>query len=114
MNQFSHNAKFALVIAEAADTPGGREARQNWQDFLATLNRYGWPLEHTKRIHDNTWLIPLDREMHFLGRLLDNGRSGKTLLRILFLDEEPDWIEYPPPTKHQEETPKTALDSPPQ
>ena len=99
MNEFSKNAKYALVIG-ASKASYGHDKRTEWQEFLTTLQNNARTIGETITIHDNVWLIPLDTGMRFLSALVASvGNNDKVLLRILFLDEEPDWIQYPPDAK---------------
>ncbi len=95
----SHNAKFALVIAEFRKNEHGETDAKGWSEFLADVPRLARPNQETQKIHDNVWLIPLDKGIPFLVRLFDLSNGSGILLRILFLDAEPDWIQYPPEAK---------------
>jgi hypothetical protein len=101
------NAEFALVIAErlpsgATNDPQGRE----WGNFLSTIRTSGKPPAKTKTLHENVWLIPLENGIPFLGKLIDWASTEPIRLNILFLDEEPGWIKYPPDASKPDE--KTA------
>jgi len=103
MNGFP-NAKYAIVIGEAQSSQN-YDRRRRWQEFAASVEHNAQSSADTKTIHDNVWLIPLATNMRFLGQLLEWGRMSGIVLRILFVDEEPDWVVYPKPA---EETPKDA------
>jgi hypothetical protein len=96
MNEFSNNAKFALVIAEPTKPLPGVDAVRKWKEFLYNIQTNLRPSEAILKIHENVWLIPLDTEMRFLTQLFDWAYGVEIRLRILFLDAEPNWIKYPP------------------
>ncbi len=95
----SKNAKFALVIAKARKNEHHESDAESRSEFLAKVPRLGRPNQETKTIHDNVWLIPMDTGIPFLVRLFDLSNGSDIHLRILFLDAEPDWIQYPPDIK---------------
>jgi len=95
----SKNAKFALVIAEARKNESLESDTESWSEFIAKVPKQARPNHETQRIHDNVWLIPMDTGIPFLVRLFDLSNGANILLRILFLDAEPDWIQYPPDIK---------------
>jgi hypothetical protein len=45
------------------------------------------------------WLIPVDTGLPFLGRLVQRAANDGIAIRVLFLAEEPNWLEYLPATK---------------
>ena len=100
----SKNAKFALVIAEARRNNNQETDAASWNEFVAKVPRHARPSQETHRIHDNVWLIPMDTGIPFLVRLFDLSNGANIQLRILFLDAEPDWIQYPPDIKPDEWT----------
>ncbi len=91
------NVKFAFVIAEAPKYPSATEPERTWQSFLTNVRNIQAPHEKTTTIHDNVWLIPLSTEMTFLTTLFGLANDWNIPLRILFLNDEPDWIRYPKP-----------------
>ena len=95
MNEFSKNAKFALVIGEPPKNSFREPNLEKWKDFLGCVPQFARPNKETKMIHENVWLIPLASGMRFLAQLFDLANGKNIPLRILFLDEEPDWLQYP-------------------
>ena len=95
----SKNAKFALVIAEARRNERRETDAASWNEFVAKVPQQARPNQETQTIHDNVWLIPMDTGIPFLVRLFDLSNGSDIHLRILFLDAEPDWIQYPPDIK---------------
>jgi hypothetical protein len=95
----SKNAKFALVIAEARKNEQHESDAASWSQFIAQVPKQARPSPETQTIHDNVWLIPMDTGIPFLVRLFDLSNGSGIHLRILFLDAEPDWIQYPPDIK---------------
>jgi hypothetical protein len=100
------DAKFAFVIAERKEykVGGGNEHIRQWTDFLGNVKMYSTPPEGTQKIHENVWLIPLSSGLPFLSQLIDWGGSSGVSIRILFLEEAPNWIKYPPDAKPADET----------
>jgi hypothetical protein len=94
MNVFP-NAKFALVIAEWIKNEQGSPHFGKWQEFQTNLPRFAPRNAETKMIHENVWLIPLDSGMRFLCQLFEFASGMGISLRILFLDSEPEWLQYP-------------------
>jgi hypothetical protein len=91
-----NTAKFALVIAEYSKNIHDAPDTLKWQEFLGTATLPFPTTEHSARIHENIWLIPLHSEMPFLSALFLRAHEKGIPLRVLFLDEPPDWIKYPP------------------
>jgi len=91
-------AKFAFVIAEKKGYIAGseHESTRQWQDFLGNVQRISFPPAGMQKIHENVWLIPLSNGLPFVTKLIDWGASFGVSIRILFLEEAPDWIKYPP------------------
>ncbi len=97
------NAKFALVIAGAKPMFGGPDL-DKWNSFVTSVRNNVRRVEEMLIMHDNVWLIPLETEMRILCGLLEWGIDMQIPLRILFLQSEPDWIQYPPVQKPKEES----------
>ncbi len=91
-----NNAKFALVIAGSLSHQYGGPDEGQWRSFLASIQKNVPPDEGTLRIRENVWQIPLDTGMPFLSKLFDWASGMRIPMHILFLDEKPDWIQYPP------------------
>jgi hypothetical protein len=92
---FSQNAKFALVIAEEPPLSPDPSER-NWGNFMDNVPNKGPLSQGNELIHNNVWLIPLSTGLPFLGKLTGLATVWKIPLRVLFLEEKPDWILYPP------------------
>ena len=90
--------KLAFVIAAYPKEPtlNGRESRENWLDFVGNLQRHGRPPAGMQTLHDNVWLIPLANGLPFLNELIQLGHSYSVPINILFLEDAPTWITYPP------------------
>ena len=91
----SKNAKFAFVIAEHPKNEYGEVDKRKWQEFLASAKPNEKKGKGTLTIHENVWQIPLDTELPFLSHLCEWAIPMKIPLRILFLNEPPEWIQYP-------------------
>jgi hypothetical protein len=98
MNEFANNAKFALVIVERPKLASDEEEKKKWNDFLGSVRQNAKPNKETTLINDNVWLIPLDSGMRFLAQFFEVCAGADIPLRILFLDAEPDWLQYPKPS----------------
>jgi len=94
MNPFP-NVKFALVVAEMPKYPSATDPERTWHSFLTNVRNIAAPHKETTTIHDNIWLIPLSTEMTFLIKLIGLANDWNIPQRILFLNDEPDWIRYP-------------------
>jgi hypothetical protein len=92
----SQNAKYALVMAENKEPIVATNQNGEWIRFLSTIANKRESDQPLERIHGSVWLIPLSTGMPFLAVLFSEARAGSIPLRILFLDEKPDWIKYPP------------------
>src|SRR5260221_6106149 len=93
--------KFALVIAKKQKPTPGVEIGDKWLDFLASLNRTSPPIEGSMHFHDNVWLLPLENGLSFLCKMIEWAGQFSVSIRILFLDELPDWTKYPPAAKEK-------------
>jgi len=92
-------AKYAFVLAEMPAYPSVDDPSRTWQGFLESLRTRQHLSETIKSIPGSAWLIPLNTGMPFLVFLFDQAKGYKIPLNILFLDEPPDWIRYPPDGK---------------
>jgi len=98
------NVKFALLVASKPPyNPMTNPQELAYIDFLNNMPRIEQPPPDTEKIHDNVWLIPLSTGMPFLSSLCVYAKAWNVPHRILFLDEKPEWIKWPPP----DETPAT-------
>jgi hypothetical protein len=89
--------KTILVIAEPVKIKdGNRELadREKWQNFLSNIQQNVKSIAAIRRIHENVWQIPADTGLPFLTDLFRWKPAGASF-RILFLDEAPQWLEYP-------------------
>jgi hypothetical protein len=84
-----------LVIAEPAQRKGEDADTKTMKDFLLTLQKQVQPVSTIQKIGESSWQIPADTGLPFLADLLRWKGVGVSL-RILFLEEEPEWIVYPP------------------
>jgi hypothetical protein len=96
MNDFTENPRFAFVVAEFPKNEYGEPDKATWDKFLGNIGRNKRQAEVAPTIHDNIWLIPLNTGMPFLNHLMQCAEPYPIPLRILFLNDEPDWIKYPP------------------
>jgi hypothetical protein len=89
------NAKFALVIAKPLKTEQGRPLVDMWRDFLVNTGARG-PGEQTPLPPEKVWELSLPDSLPLLGMLLYQG-DPQASVRVLFLEEAPQWLEWPPP-----------------
>jgi hypothetical protein len=92
------DAKYAFVIAERQKyVPGiGSHVQANWQDFLKIVQDTGHLPADCTTIHENIWLIPLATGLPFVSELIQAGAKHSVAIRILFLNDTPTWLKYPP------------------
>jgi hypothetical protein len=105
------NSRFALVIAERPPSDMNDVPISRWDRFLDDIQKNIKPCRGMQKIHENVWLLPLETGIPFLGRLMEWADGYHIPLRILFLDEEPDWIKIPPdpaPPAHLEASKPTT------
>jgi hypothetical protein len=95
------DAKIAVVIAEREKyVPGiGSLAQKNWLNFLDDVQNNGRQPADATMIHENIWLIPVATGLPFVSELIGAGGRHSVAIRILFLNDIPAWIEYPPIAK---------------
>jgi hypothetical protein len=91
--------KYALAIAEG--TPPLVQARfddapTQWQFFVANAKTLESLPKDTIKIHENVWLIPLATGIPFLAKLIESCPTYSVSIRVIFLEEIPKWIKYPP------------------
>lgn len=90
------NAKFVLVIADYPEKLGDI-ASSKWEIFLTTANKNKSTDVETRKILKNVWQIDLKTEMNVLIYVMNLAKMNSIPLRILFLDDAPDWIHYSEP-----------------
>ena len=95
MNDFTENPKYAFVVAEFPKNEYGERDTTRWADFLGSEERSLVKSEGVTKIHDNIWLIPLETRMNFLLHIMKSTTDWRIPLRILFLNAEPNWLQYP-------------------
>jgi hypothetical protein len=91
-----NNAKYALLIAQPHKEDKWFYVSDSWKNFLTNLQQNIPPAGKTERIAENVWLIHLESELPVLSTLIDTLRSYTIPIRLLFLEDAPDWIKYPP------------------
>jgi len=90
-------AQYAFVIAERPKyKPALPNPDERWAKFLSSLRQIHTPHPNTETLHENVWLIPLQTELTYLGKLVEWALSYHIPLYIQFLDDKPAWIKYPP------------------
>jgi hypothetical protein len=95
-------AKYAFVVAERPnyDPAGGvHDPAKNWSDFLVNIQNVPRRPEGIETIHDNIWLLQLSNGLPFLAELIRWGGAYQIAIRILFLAEVPNWLQYPSPAE---------------
>jgi hypothetical protein len=90
------NVKHVLVIASTPPkTPENPGVIEKWNNFLGILEYNEMPPANTLRIHNNIWVLPIDTGLPFLGSLLKYAAEAEIPLRVVFLEDIPDWIKNP-------------------
>ena len=98
-----NNAKFALVIAETHKETATFAVSESWRNFLQNIQRNVPTVKTSERIAENVWLIHLYSELPILTKLIGSLSDFSIKLHILFLNEPPSWITYPPDAKQADE-----------
>jgi hypothetical protein len=90
------NVKYVLVIASTpVKTPENPGVIEKWNNFLGILEFNEMPPPNTLRIHNNIWVIPIGTGFPFLGSLMKYAADAEIPIRLVFLEEIPDWIKNP-------------------
>lgn len=92
-----NNANFALVVAEPLKDAHGLPDKEKWKNFLLNVENHMQLNAAIQTIHENIWQISLDTGLPILGNIL-RWQSVGASIRIAFLQDEPIWLVYPPPT----------------
>src|SRR4051812_22598280 len=89
-------ATTAIVIAAPLQNQLGGVDDRLLRQFLANVETHLKPTAGIERFHENVWQIPLDSGMQFLTGLFHWAEAGKIQMRVLFVEEPPEWIGVPP------------------
>jgi len=95
----SQNAKFAIVIANAPKYATVGVERQTWNSFLESLPQIETPIPGVERPTENLWQIDLQNGLLGLSKIIAESANHQIPIRLLFLDDAPDWILFPPPAE---------------
>jgi hypothetical protein len=94
------NLKIALVIADKPTRDAQGALRDDdWKKFLTKILNANIPSEVNQTFHDNVWQLDLHKETPTLAKLVHEAAEAHISLRILFLDNKPDWINIVVPEK---------------
>lgn len=89
---------FALLIAAPPKEPTrGVVPMRAFSYFLERIDALATPATGTEMLSINVLWIPLNTGMPVINALFSEAEQHGIVLRILFLDEKPTWIEYPMP-----------------
>ncbi len=86
--------KYALLLIElpSSENIHEPEQQQRWQTFLNKISNSGTKIESVALHRQVLWQIPLESDLAFLSQCIAEATREKFGYRVLFLDEEPDWI----------------------
>jgi hypothetical protein len=90
------NAHYALLIAETHRKNATRVTSDSWKTLALNWQQALSPTEEKYRLTENVWLICLDDGLPVLADLVQAMKQFGVPLRVLFLEEVPAWIQYPP------------------
>jgi hypothetical protein len=100
------SVKFVMIVAsQPPKLHPAVDLGTEWRNFLSSIQTTEMKYAPTKKIHENVWLINLHTGLPLLGELLCRAKDKAIPMQIVFLHEEPDWIEYPPPFESAPEVP---------
>ena len=96
--------KCALVVVVDPRRQQADPRQDAFRNFLGTLEGRLPKDEPVTRLSDAVILFPLESSMHSFANTVHHTEQFPVELRILFLDEAPDWIEleFPPHPKQPE------------
>jgi hypothetical protein len=95
--------KFAIVICEPSKTNGHADM-QKWKQFLVNIPQGLQQNANIERIHENVWLIHLNTDLLPLFEIVQLYQASSMPVRVLFLEESPTWLKYPPDAKPADES----------
>ena len=104
---FGQNAAYAFVIAEPPPRGAVAVPMKAWQEFLLNVRSFEMPEQKIQKIHDNIWLIPLETDLLFFAKLSEFAAVKEVPLRILFLQEAPQWLRFPSTESKADESNRT-------
>jgi hypothetical protein len=83
----------ALIIVPAPAYSTEREGPYElWNALMHKLKSSAPKAEGVLYIAPNVFVIPFDKNVAFLGELIQNAKHYKTPFQMLLLDEPPEWI----------------------
>lgn len=91
-----NNAKFALLIAETHRKDASRAPSESWKNLQLNWRSALPKDEETHRLTENVWLIQLNNGLLVLAGLVQAMKDYSIPFRVLFFEDAPDWIKYPP------------------
>jgi len=91
-----NNAKFSLLIAETHRPDATRALSNAWQNLQLNWKSALPKDEEKSRLTENVWLIQLDNGLPVLAGLVQAMKDYSIPVRVLFFEDEPTWIKYPP------------------
>ena len=96
--------KFAILICEPAKHDNGYANTDKWKQFLGNTLQGLLRNGNIERIHENVWLMQLETELLPLLEILQWCKEASMPVRVLFLEESPVWLKFPPDAKPNDET----------
>ncbi len=81
----------ALIVIEQPDRSHPHKETA-WTNFQTTLSGITAKYEQIEKLSENVLMIPLQSALSALGTLIHVAQDNQLSYRVLFLDQEPEWI----------------------
>jgi hypothetical protein len=90
-----NSAKVALVIASKNSTDQPFSPDRAYHSLVNNIRTTNPPLEGIESIAENVWQIDLSNGLKALSCILEGAIEWKVPVRVLFLDDVPNWSNHP-------------------
>ena len=91
-----NNAKLVLIVASKIRADESFDEGNAWHNFLRNIRTHMPPLEGVESLAENVWQIDLTNGLKGLSEILREAIAWKVPIRVLFFEEAPVWLKYPP------------------
>lgn len=81
----------AFLVIEKPDL-SDPDKETAWTNFQTTLSGITAKYEQIEKLSENVLLIPVQSALSALGTLIHVAQGNQLSYRVLFLDQEPEWI----------------------
>jgi hypothetical protein len=86
--------KFVLLHVDTNDMTGHFGRNQSVMSVLSAAQDLSESSEGIDKLAKGVWLLDLQKAVPFLCRICDAANSTGVPYRLLFLEQEPEWITY--------------------